>query len=147
MARPKTHRLIHNPPLYNEFKPIGVKGRDLECLEMNLDEYEALRLADFEGLNQEEASEEMEISRSTFARLVESARKKSSQFLIQGKRLVIGGGPVHFRENLLQCHDCHRIFAVRMDETLHACHACGSTNLIDLAGSFGHGRCCHENES
>ena len=118
MARPKTHRLIHTPPLYNEFKPIGVMGRDLVTLKMNLDEYEAIRLSDYKGLSQEEAAVEMKISRSTFARLIVSARRKSSQFLIQGKRLVIGGGPVHFRENLLQCHDCHQIFPVSMAETM-----------------------------
>ncbi len=144
MARPKTHRLIHTPPLYNGFKPIGVIGRDLVTLEMNLDEYEAIRLADYEGLSQEEAAVEMKISRSTFARLIESARKKSSQFLIQGKRLVIGGGPVHFRKNLLQCHDCHRIFSMSMGETMTSCRSCGSKNLIDLAGGYGHGRCCYE---
>ncbi len=144
MARPKTHRLIHTPPLYKGFKPIGVMGRDLVTLEMSLDEYEAIRLADYEGLSQEEAAVEMEISRSTFARLIESARRKSSQFLIQGKRLVIGGGPVHFRENLLQCHDCHRIFPLSMGETINSCSSCGSTNLIDLAGGYGHGRCCQE---
>ncbi|RKX74724.1 MAG: DNA-binding protein [Spirochaetes bacterium] len=146
MARPKTHRMIHTPPLYKGFKPIGARGRDLETLEMSIDEYESLRLADFEGLNQEEAAEEMDISRSTFARLIESARKKSSQFFIQGKRLVIGGGSVHFKENLVQCHDCHHIFAMRMGESLESCHVCGSTNLIDMAGGFGHGRCCQENQ-
>ena len=137
--------MIHTPPLYKVFKPTGVRGRDLETLEMSLDEYEALRLADFEGMNQEEAAAEMDISRSTFARLIESARLKSSQFLIQGKRLVISGGSVHFKENLVQCHDCHHIFVVKMGETLDSCHACGSENLIDLAGGFGHGKCCQEN--
>ncbi len=146
MARPKTHRLIHTPPLYKSFKPIGVRGRDLETLEMSIDEYESLRLADFEGLNQEEAAEEMDISRSTFARLIESARKKSSKFFIQGKRLVIGGGSVHFKENLVQCHDCRHIFIMRMGEILDSCHACGSENLIDLAGGFGHGQCCQDNQ-
>jgi predicted DNA-binding protein (UPF0251 family) len=142
VARPKSERFVHTPPLFNAFKPIGISGRNLETLEMSLDEYEALRLADFEGMNQDEASEEMEISRSTFARLIEAARKKSAQFFIDGKRLTIGGGPVHFKKNILQCRDCRSIFELGMNEKMAVCVSCGSLNLIDLAGGFGHGRCC-----
>jgi len=59
-----------------------------------LDELEALRLADLEGLYQEQAAEKMGVSRPTFARILESARKKVAEALVKGKGLVIGGGPV-----------------------------------------------------
>ena len=146
MPRPKSRRLIYNPPLYRGFKPLGVKGRDLSDLEMSLDEFEALRLADYEGLSQEDAALEMAISRSTFSRLIESARRKSSQFLIQGRRLLIGGGPVHFKKNLFRCSDCGALTSVGMGTSPSVCRCCGSDRLEDLAGDFGHGECCRASD-
>ena len=62
-----------------------------------LDDFEALRLADFEGLYQEQAAERMRISRQTFGRIVEAARQKVAQALIEGKTLSIEGGSVEMR--------------------------------------------------
>ena len=121
---------------------MGVNGRDLKILEMSLDEYEAMRLADFQGLSQEEAAVEMEISRPTFSRLIEEARRKCARFFIEGRKLVISGGMVHFKENLIRCHDCGHLFVLAIDEEIFECPSCASRNLIDLAGGFGHGRCC-----
>ncbi len=61
---------------------------------MALDELEALRLADLQGLYQEQAADQMKISRPTFARVIESARKKVADALINGKALRLEGGPV-----------------------------------------------------
>jgi predicted DNA-binding protein (UPF0251 family) len=61
---------------------------------MTLDEFESLRLADLEGLYQEEASARMKVSRSTFSRIVETARRKVADALVHGKVLVIEGGQV-----------------------------------------------------
>jgi predicted DNA-binding protein (UPF0251 family) len=61
---------------------------------MTLDEFESLRLADLEGLYQEAASARMKVSRSTFSRIVETARRKVADALVHGKVLVIEGGQV-----------------------------------------------------
>ncbi|MCK4466044.1 MAG: DUF134 domain-containing protein, partial [Bacteroidales bacterium] len=66
MPRPEKHRIVYEPPIFTEFKPMGVAGRFLERTYLSLDEFEAFRLADFVGLSHAEASDEMEISRSTF---------------------------------------------------------------------------------
>ena len=71
------------------FKPCGVKRRELERVYLQEDEMEALRLADFEGLYQQECADKMGISRTTFSRLVESARKKVSDALLHTKALNI----------------------------------------------------------
>lgn len=71
------------------FKPCGVRGRDLEQIKLNEDEMEAIRLADYEGLYQQECADKMEISRTTFSRLVESARKKIADALMNSKALSI----------------------------------------------------------
>ncbi len=76
------------------FKPAGIPVHELEIVTLALDEVEALRLADLEGLYQEQAAEQMKISRATFARIVEQARRKTADALIHGKALRIENGPV-----------------------------------------------------
>ena len=142
MARPQSDRLVHEPPLFSGFKPIGVRGQDLGQILLKLDEFEALRLADQVGLSHAEAAEEMEISRSTFTRLIEKARKKIADFIIQGKILTIEGGSIHFRNNILKCQGCGHMFKTNMVNSITECPACHSGNLINLAGGFGHGKCC-----
>jgi len=61
---------------------------------MTLDELEAIRLADLEGLYQEKAAERMEVSRATFGRILDAAHRKIAGALIRGKALRIEGGPV-----------------------------------------------------
>jgi predicted DNA-binding protein (UPF0251 family) len=128
--------------LHTEFKPIGVQRNRLELLPLGLDEFEAIRLADYLGMEHSEAAMEMEISRSTFTRLIEKARSKIARFLVEGKHLQIEGGNIHFRGNLIRCHDCGHMFNMEFDSNIRTCPACGSGNLIDLAGGFGHGNCC-----
>jgi predicted DNA-binding protein (UPF0251 family)/DNA-directed RNA polymerase subunit RPC12/RpoP len=144
VPRPQDNRIVHEPPLFSEFKPHGVKGHELEQIRLTLDEFEALRLADQLGYSHELAADEMEISRSTFTRLIEKARKKTADFIIQGKLLVIEGGSIHFRNNIIRCQDCGHMFRINFEQTLAECPACGSRNLINLAGGFGHGKCCNQ---
>ena len=142
MPRPKSERIVFKPPLFTEFKQIGVAGRSLKQIQLSLDELEAVRLADYVGLSHEEASEEMEISRSTFSRLIEKARKKIADFIVKGKLLTIEGGNIHFRNNIIRCMNCGYMFKTNIDASFTECPECKSTNLINLAGGFGHGRCC-----
>jgi uncharacterized protein len=142
MSRPKNNRIVHEPPIFTDFKPIGVRGVSLEQVLMNLDEYEAFRLADHIGLSHEEAAEEMEISRPTFSRLIEKARAKIADFIINGKVLNIDGGNVHFRNNIIKCQSCGQMFKTKFSDPITECPACHSQNLLNLAGGFGHGKCC-----
>jgi predicted DNA-binding protein (UPF0251 family) len=145
MPRPKSDRIVSEPPLYTEFKPIGVAGISLKQILLSLDEYEASRLADYRGLSHEEAADEMNISRSTFSRLIEQARKKIADFLIHGKLLTIDGGNIHFRNNIIRCIDCGYMFKTNIGIPVSNCPDCDSINLLNLAGGFGHGRCCVNN--
>lgn len=146
MSRPKNERIVHNPPLFTQFKPVGVNPRMLNSVTLSLDEYEAIRLADYEGQSHAESAEEMEISRSTFSRLIESARKKTATFLIKGFFLNIEGGNIHFRTNIVKCIDCGYMFKIDITEKITICPACHSENLLNLAGGFGHGKCCERNQ-
>ena len=71
------------------FKPCGLKHSMLEEILLFEDEMEAVRLSDFEGLYQEECAQKMNISRTTFSRVVASARKKIADALLHGKSLRI----------------------------------------------------------
>lgn len=94
MSRPVQTRKIEFVPRITFFKPAGVPRAGLEEVLLTLDELEALRLADLNGLYQEKAAQKMAISRSAFARILESARKKVADALVHGKCLRLEGGPV-----------------------------------------------------
>ena len=142
MSRPQKERIVHKPPLFTEFKPTGIARKYLQQTSLSLDEYEALRLADYNGLSHNEAADEMEISRSTFTRLIEQARKKIANFIIKGESLIIEGGNIHFRNNIIKCSDCGYMFNININTKFSQCPECNSVNLLNVAGGFGHGECC-----
>jgi len=144
MARNKKERSIGFPPLFTSFKPVGIGGRHLSKIVLTIDEYEAIRLADYEGYSHDDASKEMHISRSTFTRLIEKARGKIAQMIILGNMITIEGGNIHFRSNIIKCNSCGYMFNIEIDRELKICPNCKSTELFNLAGSFGHGKCCIE---
>ncbi len=107
MARPVCPRRVRGEPRSNHFKPAGVPARELEEQLLTLDEFEALRLCDLEGLYLEDAAGKMEISRPTLSRVLESARKKVADSLVNGKALKIEGGSIMPQQNReFECGDC-----------------------------------------
>jgi uncharacterized protein len=105
MPRPHCCRRVTGSPLAAVFKPIGIPMRELEEIVMTLDEFETLRLADLNGLYQEQAAVEMGISRPTFSRIVDAARRKVADALVHGKALRIEGGTV--RTDTRRCCSLH----------------------------------------
>lgn len=89
MARPKKFRRICGRAPYSCFKPNGVPTTELPQIELLAEELEALRLADFEGLSQQEGADQMMISRQTFGNIVKQARFKVTSCLVQGKALML----------------------------------------------------------
>jgi len=85
-------------PDKNYFKPRGIPASQLEEVVLSLDEFEAIRLADFEGLYQEDGARKMNISRQTFGRIIDSAHRKIADVLVNGKALKIEGGEVSVRD-------------------------------------------------
>jgi len=103
MSRPCCLRHVNHAPAAVYFKPAGVPACTLEQVTLTLDEFEALRLADLQGLYQEPAAAQMKISRPTFARIIEVARRKVAEALIGGKALRIEGGPVALNKAPAHC--------------------------------------------
>ena len=94
MSRPVQPRTIEFVPRVVCFKPAGVPRVELEEVALTLDELEAVRLADLNGLYQERAAPKMGVSRSAYARILESARRKIADALVHGKCLRFAGGAV-----------------------------------------------------
>jgi predicted DNA-binding protein (UPF0251 family) len=129
MSRPARYRKIEFPPLIKGFKPIGMHSHSDEVVVILIEEYEALRLLDFEYLNQEEAAKRMSVSRPTLTRIYNSARKKLAKALVNSLRIEIAGGSVEFEDEWFRCHKCHTVFQVHDLEQEHACPHCKSTDL------------------
>lgn len=92
MPRPRKRRRVWFEPDVTYFKPAGVRMINLEESILTMEEFEAIRLKDFEGLDQEKAAKKMNISQPTFHRLVLSARKKMADAIVKGKAIKIEGG-------------------------------------------------------
>lgn len=99
MPRPLKPRTVGLKPEVPVFKPRGVPANKLKTTILTIDEFESIRLADYEGLSHEESASLMNISRPTFSRLIEKARHKISAFLIEANQLLIEGGNVEFDES------------------------------------------------
>jgi len=92
MPRPFRFRRVGFQPGITYFKPAGVRLAGLIDTVLTLDEFEAVRLKDFEGIDQGAAAKKMKISQPTFSRIVDSARKKIADALVNGKAIRIQGG-------------------------------------------------------
>jgi predicted DNA-binding protein (UPF0251 family) len=94
MPRPRRCRRVGHLPQSSYYKPRGVPLSMLEHVNLTVDELEAIRLADLEGLYQEDAAKLMNVSRQTLGRILESAHMKIADALVHGKALSIEGGHV-----------------------------------------------------
>jgi predicted DNA-binding protein (UPF0251 family) len=95
VSRPKKCRCINCRPDASYFKPKGIPLVQLEEVSLDLDELEAIRLADYEGRYHEQAAREMKVSRATFGCIVNEARRKVAEALIGGKALKIETNDIH----------------------------------------------------
>ncbi|GAT62040.1 DUF134 domain-containing protein [Paludibacter jiangxiensis] len=122
MPRPKCQRRIGCPPTMEGFKPFGIHRNGKETVTLLFEEYEALRLTDYEGLTQEQAAEKMQVSRPTFTRIYEQARKTIAKAFVEGSAIIIQGGDVQFDKKWYRCRTCHRL--VEGIENHIRCHGC-----------------------
>ena len=109
MPRPPKCRRVENLPRCVYFKPAGVPLRYLAEERLTVEELEAIRLKDLEGLEQEECAQRMEVSRPTFQRILTGARQKVARALVEGRAIRVEGGNFVLAESQLVCRACgHR---------------------------------------
>ncbi len=107
MARPFKCRRVAFMPGVTYFKPAGIPLRALEEIRLTVEEAEAIRLKDTEGLEQEEGAQRMDVSRPTFQRILASARQKMADALLNGKAIRIEGGNFEISPFRFRCANEH----------------------------------------
>jgi len=108
MPRPRHCRRVGHLPQSSYYKPAGVPLAVLQQVNLTVDELEAIRLSDLQGLYQEQAAEKMNVSRQTFGRILESAHKKIADALVNAKALSIEGGPIELDAAAMDAEPPHR---------------------------------------
>jgi predicted DNA-binding protein (UPF0251 family) len=148
MARPRNCRRVASMPRSTYFKPKGVRASSLKEVVLSVDELEALRLGDLEGMYQETAAEEMNVSRQTFGRIIDTAHRKVADALVHGKALRVEGGEIEMTaKRTFICYDCHHRWQLPYGTGRPGkCPACKSRNIHraaeerGYAGAGGRGR-------
>jgi uncharacterized protein len=113
MPRPCKLRSVDCNPSVRGFRPCSGAVHEGEKVSLSLDELEAIRLADHEGLYQEQAAGRMNVSRQTFGNIIASAHKKVADFLVNSKHLVVEGGTVEIKKCSFVCDVCGHTWSMR----------------------------------
>ncbi len=130
MPNHRRNRKIEFPPSMEGFKPFGVKMRNLDKVFLLFEEYEALRLIDYENLNQEEAAERMDVSRPTFTRIYKKARQTIAKALVEGKAILIEGGTYISENYWIRCNKCSKLTTT--PRPVRECPNCQSKEIKDI---------------
>ena len=133
MARPVKLRCVAQLPNTAFFRPVGIPTNALQGVCLSVEEVESIRLKDLEGLEQEECAQKMRISRPTFHRILESARKKLADALINGKAIQIEGGNFELPQRRFKCgndgHEWNVPFEALAQRLPLSCPVCFSGNI------------------
>jgi uncharacterized protein len=137
LARPQKDRIVTCDPTISYFKPRGVPLREMEEVRLTIDQMEALRLADLEGLSQQEAGFRMGVSRATFGRIIQQARKVVAEAIINGKAILLEGGNYQVRSNQRRfaCRMCNHQWDAGCGTGYPVkCPACGGEEIHRVTG-------------
>lgn len=148
MPRPPKCRRVAYMPEVTYFKPAGIPLRALEEVYMSVEEAEAIRLKDLEGMEQEQGAENMNVSRPTFQRVLASARQKIADALLNGKAIRIEGGNFEITWRRFRCRDGHE-WEVEMTvgEPPDLCPKCSTPNIEPMVVTGANNRTKGSNSS
>jgi predicted DNA-binding protein (UPF0251 family) len=132
MPRRKRARKMVQPPGFLGFKPYGHSRGHKESVDLLYEEYEAIKLADYDNMSHEEACGLMGISRATFARIYEKARKKIAKALVEVSEIKTQYGNVCFDKQWYICNDCNSRFACPENKGYESCPLCESKNIEQI---------------
>ena len=132
MPRKIKLRKVVAPPAFRGFRPYGTIRSDQEPVELLYEEYEALKLADYDGLKHIEASRLMGVSRPTFARIYDQARKKIAMALAESREIRTVYGNAIMDESWQLCLDCNARFTLPKKNTLSNCPVCRSAKTTSV---------------
>ncbi|URZ03427.1 DUF134 domain-containing protein [Clostridium felsineum] len=130
MPRPTKYRKVEFFPQSTYFIPLGKPKCEIKEIALKVEELEAMRLKDIEGLNQEECAAKMEVSRQTFQNIIDAARKKVAVALTEGNAIVIEGGNYTVKFCKFKCLNCGNTYEVNYEQDKRICPSCGSNNIV-----------------
>lgn len=126
--RPKRSRTVEVHPIIRGMKPLGVPFQLNDRIVLLYEEFESIRLSDYESLPQEAAAKRMNVSRPTFTRIYDEARRKMAKALVEGLPVFIDGGNVTFNKEWYRCNSCNVVVSTVKGE-ITACSSCGSEDI------------------
>lgn len=121
-----------SPPGFKGYKPYGNRQASKEPVELLYEEYEAIKLADYDGMNHQEASKLMGISRATFARIYEMARRKVANALVETREIRSVFGNAELDKTWRICENCHARFNIPPNMHTLQCPLCKSDNTQSI---------------
>lgn len=133
MARPRKSRKISNPPKMKGFKPYGMPMCKVEPVILKFEEYESIRLVNYDKLSQDKAAEQMNVSRPTFTRIYNKALKQIAKSFVEGKAIEIEGGNYQLEKDWYRCSKCYKL--IEGLENHFKCKDCttyGQNELVKL---------------
>ncbi len=133
MPRPQKSRKVCNPPKMQGYKPFGIAFCETEHVMLQYDEYESIKLVNYDNISQEEAADCMNISRPTLTRIYNSALTKIALAFVEGKSIIIGGGNIEFENDWFKCRKCYKV--VEGDSDKIECSNCNyqePENIVNL---------------
>jgi predicted DNA-binding protein (UPF0251 family) len=135
MGRQPLRRRVDNLPQVTYFKPAGIPMAHLKEVRLSVEEAEAIRLKDIEGLAQDDCAQKMSVSRPTFARILLSARKQTADALLNGKAIRIEGGHYEMAVRRFRCDNGHE-WEVPFEEMIkqppELCPTCSTADIMVL---------------
>ncbi|MBK8806271.1 MAG: DUF134 domain-containing protein [Bacteroidales bacterium] len=132
MPRKTRPRKVVEPPKFKAYKPVCLENENNECIELFYEEYEALKLADYDNMNHCDAAKLMDISRPTFARIYEAARRKIAKALVECKEIKAVYGNAIFDKNWFQCTLCKTRFSQPEGLELLECPICKAKEIAKM---------------
>jgi len=135
MGRQPLWRRVNFIPEITYFKPAGVPLARLQEVCLSVEEAEAIRLKDLEGLEQEECAQRMNVSRTTFSRVLNSARQKMADALLSGKAIRIEGGNFEMAVRRFRCINSHEWdvpFEAMINTPPQFCPTCNTRSIMPL---------------
>ncbi|MBE0479999.1 MAG: DUF134 domain-containing protein [Dehalococcoidia bacterium] len=135
MGRRQSWRKVSLIPVVTYFKPAGIRLAELEEVKLLVEEAEAIRLRDLDGLDQEDCAGKMNVSRSTFSRILDSARQKIADALLNGKAIRIEGGNFELAMRRFRClegHEWEVPFETMISTPPEFCPRCETPSIMPL---------------
>jgi predicted DNA-binding protein (UPF0251 family) len=130
MARPEKCRTVCNPPKMEGFRPYGMLKCKISQVILKYEEFESIRLVDYDLLSQNLAASKMSISRPTFTRIYNRALKTIAKAFVEGKTIDIEGGNSQFEHEWFRCKKCYKL--VQGIENHNKCNGCRQYNSNEL---------------